>query len=114
MKSLVLLIFGFILGAAPVAAQEVPKAPPNLFFPAYQPPPFQAAPQAPLERPKIHLSTPRIQLMAQSSQPKVCAIPLLNFAPKGNYTIKTIPAPTSVDPKIVVKPPAPACGELTR
>jgi hypothetical protein len=106
-KLLALLIFS----AAPLVAQEIPKAPPNLFFPAYQPPTFQVPAQTPPSLPKTRLMKPPITLMAQVGQPKVCAIPLLNFAPKGNYTMKAIPTSPNVDPKIVVKPPAPACGE---
>jgi hypothetical protein len=118
-KSLVL----FILAAVPVAAQEIPKAPPNLFFPEYQPPVFRIQPQTPPGRARIQASVEQLrnalkmrqaEIRVQADQPKVCAIPLLNFSPKGNFMMKTIPAPVSVDPKIVVKPLAPACGELAR
>lgn len=114
MNSLVLLI----IIAAPVVAQEIPKASPNLFFPEYQPPVFQVQPQTPPSRPRIRASREQLlnalkmrqaEVKARADQPKVCAIPLLNFSPKGNYPMKVMRAP-DVDPKIqITKPPAPAC-----
>src|SRR5688572_30347928 len=42
-----------------------------------------------------------------------CAIPLLRVPiPQGqNFSAKVVPAPSKIDPKILVKPPLPACPD---
>lgn len=102
MKPLMLLA----LAAAPLLAQEIPKAQPNLFFPEYQPLPFVTLPSvAPPRRLKAEMLAPKPQ------EPRVCAIPLLNFLPKGKYALKVVPPPAGIDPNIDIKVPAPACHE---